>query len=235
MKDLIIKVCGMRDADNIRQVAALGVDMIGMVFCRESPRYVGMIPSLSGMLPDYSEERLHQIESGAGRPARHRPMRVGVFRDDMPQTIIAHIYNYGLDYVQLHGDESPVMIDNLRRSVVPDLAPRLGIIKTISVASEADLARTAEYEGVADYLLFDTACAEGGGSGRPFDWQWLGAYRGQTPFLLSGGIGPEDVGRIRALNHPMLAGVDVNSRFETAPAMKDVALVRQLVAGLLGD
>ena len=113
---MLIKVCGMRDADNIKAVAALDIDLMGFIFYPQSPRYVKMISSRAGIIPDYSEERLKAGGMPQTRPeGTPRVRKVGVFVDDMPQNIITRVYNYGLDYIQLHGDESPVMIDNLRR------------------------------------------------------------------------------------------------------------------------
>lgn len=230
---MIIKVCGMRDAQNIQDVAALGPDMLGFIFWPQSPRYVRMVSSQAGIIPDYSPERLHdagranEMVTGAG--AEHSPLRVGVFVDEMPQNIVTRVYNYRLDYVQLHGGESPVMIDNLRRTLIPDIAPHIKIIKAISVSSEADLRQTADYEGLVDLFLFDIPTAAHGGSGTRFDWSMLDAYQGSVPFLLSGGIGPDDVARIKTFRHPRFAGVDLNSRFETEPGMKDVGLLRDFM------
>ena len=159
---MIIKVCGMTDAENITAVEHLGVDMIGMVFYPQSPRYVQMVRSRAGSMPDYSRERLDQLQrhldDGAApvqKPA-HVP-RVGVFVDDMPQNIVTRVYNYGLDYVQLHGDESRITCDNLRRTIDPDIRPGLRIIKAIPVADAHDIDRWHEYDGAVDMLLFDTA------------------------------------------------------------------------------
>lgn len=232
MKDMIIKVCGLRDARNIQEVAALGVDMLGFIFWPQSPRYVQMVSSQAGIIPDYSRERLHEASWGTGSVAPtavHRPQRVGVFVDDMPQNIITRVYNYHLDYVQLHGHESPVMVDNLRRTLIPDIAPDIKVIKAVSVASAGDLRQTAAYEGLVDLFLFDTKCATVGGSGEQFDWSVLDAYEGTVPFLLSGGIGPGDAARVRAFRHPRFAGIDLNSRFETAPGMKDVGLLQTFI------
>lgn len=228
---MIIKVCGMREPENIRAVEELGVDMIGFIFVPQSKRYVRMISSNAGILPDYADERQNET-SAAGKKA---PLRVGVFVDDMPQNIITRIYNYNLDYVQLHGDESAVMIDNLRRSVDPDIHKGLKIIKAISVASENDVKRWREYEGHADMLLFDTKGDEAGGNGRHFDWELLNAYDGNIPFLLSGGIDIDDTLEIRKINNPMFAGVDINSRFETEPAVKDVEKIRNFIRLLKDD
>lgn len=219
---MIIKVCGMRDADNIRAVSALGVDMIGLIFWPQSPRYVRMINSRSGIIPDKAGEGV--VDGGLARPKL-----VGVFVDDMPQNIVTRVYNYNLDYVQLHGHESPTMIDNLRRTLDPDIRPGIKIIKAVSVGCADDVERCRDYEGCVDMFLFDTRTPKVGGSGEQFDWSVLEAYTGNVPFLLSGGIGLDDAGRVLRFNHPQLAGIDINSRFETSPGIKDVEKVRQFV------
>ena len=228
---MIIKVCGMRDADNIREVSELDIDMMGFIFWKDSPRFVRMISSHAGIIPDYSEERLNK-NSGKVVDDQHRIKRVGVFVDDMPQTIVTRIYNYELDYVQLHGEESCIMIDNLRRTLEPDIRTGVKIIKTISVSSAEDIEKTKEYEGCVDLFLFDTKCPTMGGSGDKFDWSVLSAYKGNVPFLLSGGIGMEDVDKIKSFQHPQFAGVDVNSCFETEPGVKDVEKLRLFVEKL---
>ena len=228
---MIIKVCGMRDADNIREVSELDIDMMGFIFWKDSPRFVRMISSHAGIIPDYSEERLNK-NSGKVVNDQHRIKRVGVFVDDMPQTIVTRIYNYELDYVQLHGEESCIMIDNLRRTLEPDIRTGVKIIKTISVSSAEDIEKTKEYEGCVDLFLFDTKCPTMGGSGDKFDWSVLSAYKGNVPFLLSGGIGMDDVDKIKSFQHPQFAGVDVNSCFETEPGVKDVEKLRLFVEKL---
>lgn len=277
----LIKVCGMRDAQNIREVAALGVNLIGLIFYPKSPRYIESISSDAGIIPDYSslnsltpkplskgegsdmldkqlkaeetegEARNKQIESeqlkstqskapfnkvttplsfGEGQGGEAAiPKFVGVFVNDMPQNIITAVYNYHLSYVQLHGDESPVMIDNLRRTLVPDIVPQIKIIKAISVSNAEDLKCCEQYEGHVDLFLFDTKCKGYGGSGQKYDWSVLEAYTGQTPFLLSGGIGPGDADRLRDFHHPQCVGIDLNSKFETAPGMKDINLLQNFL------
>lgn len=234
---MLIKVCGLREAENIKAVDDLGVDMTGFIFAPQSKRYVEMISSCAGTMPDYSEARLkalknQQMTNEQEKPAdaqETHPKRVGVFVDDVPQNIITRIYNYALDYVQLHGEESVVMIKNLKESVADGIAPNLKIIKAISISSAANFETCAQYEGVADMLLFDTKCDTRGGSGRQFDWSLLNHYHGTTPFLLSGGIGPDDAEAILQIDHPMFAGVDLNSRFETAPGVKDVEMLRGFI------
>ena len=228
---MIIKVCGMRETENIRQVAALGVDMMGFIFWPESQRFVKMISAQAGIIPDYSEERLRKMrnKTQASASAENRPKRVGVFVDEMPQSIVTRVYNYELDFVQLHGNESAVMIENLKRTLIPDIAPDIKIIKALSIREKDDVKRWREYEGAADMLLFDTKCKTVGGSGEQFDWSVLEAYDGNIPFLLSGGIGPEDTERVLKYSHPQFAGIDLNSRFEISPAVKDVEKLKTFI------
>ena len=218
---MMIKVCGMREPDNIRAVAELGVDMIGFVFCKDSPRYVGSISTHAGLIPDMADESL--INSAK------EPARVGVFVNEMPQTVITHAYNYELDYIQLHGSESGIYIDNLRRTLVPDILPDVKIIKAISVGQAEDVERWHEYDGHADMLLFDTKCEAHGGSGRHFDWSLLAAYDGHLPFLLSGGIRPEDAEAVRSFHHPRCMGIDLNSGFEDEPGVKNLEKLRRFI------
>ena len=207
----------MRDADNIRDISALGVDMIGLIFYPPSPRYVQQFSSWAGIIPDYAPDM--------GKT----PLRVGVFVDDMPQNIVTRVYNYNLDYIQLHGNEPRETLENLRATIDPDIKPKIKIIKAISVSSAEDIKKYKEYVGAADLFLFDTKCKTVGGSGEQFDWQVLQAYDGDVPFLLSGGIGPDDAERIKNFHHPKCIGIDLNSKFEIEPALKDVEKLKQFL------
>lgn len=199
---MIIKVCGMRDAENIRDVEALGIDWLGLIFWSKSGRYVSE-------RPDYLP---------------HNARRVGVFVDETPEKIVSISRLYDLDFIQLHGHESITDINRLRQIIANQDASTIPpqLIKAFSIATAEDLAQVSAYEGVVDYFLFDTKGPSVGGNGTQFDWQVLAHYHGQTPFLLSGGIGPEDAERIRAFHHPQCIGIDLNSRFELSPGMKDV-------------
>ena len=207
----------MRDADNIRDISALGVDMIGLIFYPPSPRYVQQFSSGAGIIPDYAPDM--------GKT----PLRVGVFVDDMPQNIVTRVYNYKLDYIQLHGNEPRETLENLRATIDPDIKPKIKIIKAISVSSAEDIKKYKEYVEAADLFLFDTKCKTVGGSGEQFDWQVLQAYDGDVPFLLSGGIGPDDAERIKNFHHPKCIGIDLNSKFEIEPALKDVEKLKQFL------
>lgn len=207
----------MRDADNIRDISTLGVDMIGLIFYPPSPRYVQQFSSGAGIIPDYAPDM--------GKT----PLRVGVFVDDMPQNIVTRVYNYKLDYIQLHGNEPRETLENLRATIDPDINPNIKIIKAISVSSAEDFKKYKEYVGAADLFLFDTKCKTVGGSGEQFDWQVLLAYDGDVPFLLSGGIGPDDAERVKNFHHPKCIGIDLNSKFEIEPALKDVEKLKQFL------
>lgn len=231
---MTVKVCGMRVGPNIREVSALGVDMLGLVFWPESPRYVAQTRARGGFYPDYSPFAKSADELG-GIPKLqqqiNKPLRVGVFVDDMPQTIVTRVFNFYLDFVQLHGDESPVMIDNLKRTLDPDIRP-VKVIKTIFIENAGDFENCAQYEGSADYLLFHNKTKAMGGSGEKFDWNLLNEYKGELPFFLSGGIGPDDAEAIKAIKHPKFEGIDLNSKFEIEPAVKDVEALRTFLEKL---
>lgn len=224
----MIKVCGMRSPGNIRAVAQLPIDMMGFIFYPKSSRYVEMSSSLAGIVPDTSGDAWTDIGDESGRPID----KVGVFVDATVQDVITHVVGYGLDAVQLHGSETPTYVRNLISTVIPDIMPRLKVLKAISISSAADFGLCSQYEGLVDMFVFDTKCSGHGGSGVKYDWALLDSYRGNTPFLLSGGIGEDDVERIKAVSHPQFAGVDLNSRFETAPGVKDVERLRHFIGSL---
>jgi phosphoribosylanthranilate isomerase len=204
MNSRLIKVCGMREADNIRQVEALGIDWLGFIFWPKSSRFV--------------HERPAYLPASA--------KRVGVFVDADIEVVRETAAAYCLDIIQLHGKESPAYIKHLRSLCSDHVAV---IVKAFNIATPEDLKQTEPYEGITDYFLFDTKAKMVGGNGTQFDWTVLNDYQGNTPFILSGGIGPDDAEKVKAFHHPMLAGIDLNSRFETVPAHKDVNLLRTFI------
>ena len=183
----------MRQPENIRKIETLGIDWMGFIFFARSPRNVET-------LPDYM-------------PSRQK--RVGVFVNPTAEFVIEKVRDFGLDLVQLHGKETPEFCQKVKQTA------RVQVIKAFSIASADDLSATELYDGACDYLLFDTKCESVGGSGQRFNWAVLDRYKGKTPFLLSGGIGLENVDDVLQFSHPQLAGLDLNSKFETAPAIKD--------------
>lgn len=223
----------MCDARNIREVSALDIDMMGFDFYPSSERFVQMISSQAGIVPDFSPERLKK----ATRPGEtgntmvpKRISRVGVFVDDMPQSIISRVYNYSLDFVQLNGDESEVMIDNLKRSLVPDLVPEIKVIKAFDICSTADFARCSVFESCTDLFLFNIGCGTKTGRNREDALKMTKAYNGKTPFLLGGNIGLDDAEAVKSLHHPQFAGVDLNEQFEVSAGIKDVERLQKFIA-----
>lgn len=206
---MLIKVCGMRDPDNIRAVEALGVDMMGFIFWPHSRRYVGEKPAY---LPQNCK-------------------RVGVFVDAAPEDILARCGEFGLDIIQLHGHETPASISALREKAAA-LRPGIRIVKSLSIKGAEDLAQTSAYDSVCDAFLFDAKGKLPGGNGLQFDWDVLRQYYGRIPFLLSGGIEPGEGQRIREFIVPGCIGVDLNSRFETAPGLKDPDLLEIFLENL---
>lgn len=198
---LLVKVCGMTDGDNIRQVEALGVDYIGLVFYPRSPRFVYQMP---GYLPQ-------------------RARRVGVFVDEPKETVLTYADRFGLDCVQLHGHESPLYCRSMRED------HGLKVIKVFHLATPHDLATVEAYHGMCDFFLFESKTPKLGGTGRQFDWSLLRSYHGSTPFFLSGGLNAGSAQAIRQLRHPRLAGIDLNSRFETSPGLKDPDRLRRFL------
>lgn len=148
--------------------------------------------------------------------------RIGVFVNESSENILLKAQEFGLHHIQLHGRETPEQCRKLK-------AAGLGIIKVFSIAREIDLRPVGCYEGICDYFLFDTACSGYGGSGKTFNWNILQAYRGKTPFLLSGGLRPGSLSSLLQFKHEQWAGIDLNSGFETAPALKDAAAVHTFI------
>lgn len=196
----LIKVCGMTRADNIRAVETLGVDMIGFIFYPKSPRFLYQLPEY---LPEHAR-------------------RVGVFVNADKENVLVYADRFGLSYVQLHGNESPEYCRSLH-------AHGLRIIKAFSIASPKDLTAISGYAGLCDYYLFDTKSPQYGGSGNQFDWNILHRYNDSTPFLLSGGINAHSAEALRRFHHPQMAGIDLNSRFETKPGIKDVERIARFL------
>lgn len=199
---MIIKVCGMRDEENIRQLEQLDIDWMGFIFFSESPRFVG--PKLS-----YLPKKVKKI---------------GVFVDQIPQIISELAKQNHLEMIQLHGSEPPWYCINLQEEGYK-------IIKSFGIDTDGYIpnAQLNAYEGKCDYFLFDTKTKLHGGSGKRFNWERLKDYDGDTPFILSGGISPEDAEEIKSLKHPKFAGIDINSCFEIEPAYKDIEMIKSFI------
>lgn len=192
---MIIKVCGMRDAQNIRDVESLRPDMMGFMCWNGSKRYVSQKP---GYLPDVC--------------------RVGVFVNPTADEVIQKVRELGLNRIQLHGTETPELCHAIHK------ATGLPIMKAIQVAQASvfNVCSAFEHTDGVDMFLFDTKSSGWGGSGKSFDWNLLDHYNGSKPFLLAGGIGAGMEKSIAGIGHRQFAGIDLNSRFETEPAFKEI-------------
>lgn len=208
MRPLQVKVCGMRDAANIAEVGALCPDYMGFIFVESSPRYV--------------EPTLRQ--ENVSLPASVR--RIGVFKDATVSKVCEVAREFSLHGVQLHGGESVEYMRAIRRDL-----PSLLIIKSVNVSNSDDIARLSTTNGLPDLFLLD---GKSPGSGMSFDWELLSHYRAPVDFLIAGGVGPSDISRIVTLaeRYPRLIGIDINSRVESAPAVKDLQKVKEVLTRL---
>ena len=213
---LKIKVCGMREATNIAEVSALPIHFLGFIFYEKSPRYVmDAIETLRSCPDDLT--------------------RVGVFVNADIDFVLDKIIAYELNAVQLHGSETPLYVHDLavfmwkKHKIQPNV--EVEIIKAFSVDEDFDFNKTKDYKGLVDYFLFDTKTPQYGGAGMKFDWSILKKYNEETPFLLAGGITEHDVEAVLKIKAeiPQLYGLDLNSKFEIEPALKDVEKLRGFI------
>lgn len=203
-KGIAIKVCGMRGPDNIADVAKVMPDYMGFIFYPRSPRYCGFL----------------ELERKVVLPEGIEPVAVTVNMED--EELMAIASRCGITTFQLHGNESP---EDCRR--LHDKGFR--VWKAFQIDTDESLSLIGDYEGTVDIALLDTSAKGYGGSGRKFNWKILDGYRANLDFILSGGIGENDADAVIALRHPRLSGVDLNSRFETVPGVKDVARLSRFI------
>jgi phosphoribosylanthranilate isomerase len=206
MNGLKIKVCGMRDPENISGVVAALPDYLGFIFYPKSKRFVDFepLPEVLSIVPDSVK-------------------KVGVFVDEAPEKVLETVQNWNLDVVQLHGNESSEYCQQIQDSGIT-------VFKAFSVDDQFDFEILNAYSGVCDYFLFDTKGQLPGGTGKKFNWQLLENYKGDVPFFLSGGIDSDDIDAITQFIHQQLFGIDINSGFEISPALKDVEKVRSFIS-----
>ncbi|MFQ5447979.1 MAG: phosphoribosylanthranilate isomerase [Saprospiraceae bacterium] len=203
-----LKICGLKHPGNVRQLLVSQPDYLGFIFYKKSPRYAGETADLSWVknLP------------GSAR-------KVGVFVDEKLLTVRKTAATLGLHVIQLHGGEPPAHCEALRKE-------GLEIWKVFAVNEDFDFEKTKPYAGVCHKFLFDTKSKSRGGNGVAFDWSLLEKYAGETPFVLSGGIGPENAKPVKTLSSNRslrLAAIDINSRFEIEPGLKDISLVKKFM------
>lgn len=206
MNQPYIKVCGMTSMQQVHELAALGVDYAGFIFYEKSPRFVG------------SKIAAEDLKTFTGI------QKVGVFVNETAEKVLQIVAEYALDAVQLHGDETPELCKNLLGEVT--------VIKAFRIkGDEAALTELlASYEDSVDYFLFDTRAQEYGGTGLKFDWSVLAHASINKPYFLSGGIGLDDAEQVKAfITNNNIFSLDVNSRFEIEPGVKDIDQVRQFI------
>jgi phosphoribosylanthranilate isomerase len=198
-----LKVCGMKDYENILQVGELLPDYMGFIFYENSPRFVGhhfiLPPSLD-----------------------NRVSRVGVFVNLDAANVIELVGKYKLDFVQVHGDESHAYCSNLKNH-------NIKIIKVFRVDEQFDFVSTKEFEDLADYFLFDTKGKLYGGNSVPFNWRLLEKYNQRVPFFLSGGLHSSHMLELGVLSKFNIHGVDVNSGVEDKPGLKNNAKIQEII------
>lgn len=215
-----VKVCGMRDPENIEALSQVPIDFIGLIFYPLSPRFAAANKKLEKWLAKESPAALKSIA------------RVGVFVNAELEDLLNRIHDYELDYIQLHGTESYEYCKELFSLWEFSSIRRASIIKAFSIDAKFNFDTVKDYEPYCKYFLFDTKGASFGGNGEQFDWSLLEKYQGEVPFLLSGGISEDSATAIKQLKHPKLAGVDINSKFETAPGIKDIASIHRFIQEL---
>lgn len=191
-----IKVCGLKHPENIQAVAALQPDYMGFICYRKSPRYIDVLPA----------------DALASIPASIH--KTGVFVNENAEAINLLIDKYGFDIIQLHGDESPEFGKAFRN--------RVTVIKAFGVDNDFDFGQLDNYVNNVDYFMFDTKTSGYGGSGKAFNWNILNKYTLDIPFFLSGGISLDNIDEIKNIAHSQFYAVDLNSRFEIEPSLKNI-------------
>jgi phosphoribosylanthranilate isomerase len=203
---LLIKVCGMREAQNCQAVAGLNPNMMGFIFYEKSPRFVGHNFTMPELL-------------------NNEVKRVGVFVNESIDDVVRMVNQHRLDFVQLHGDETPDYVKTL-------FEKHIKVIKAFRVDEHFDFEDTLSYTPYVEYFLFDTKGQHYGGNAIRFNWDLLQQYKGKTPFLLSGGIKQEHLSEVSAFKHPQFVGIDLNSGVELSAGVKNIEKVKEIIQEL---
>jgi len=197
-----LKICGMKYPENILQASELLPDFMGFIFWKKSSRY------FDGEIPTLPESI----------------QKVGVFVNESLKNVLSTVQKHQLDFVQLHGNESVVYCFELKKQ-------NIKIIKVFSIENDFDFEQLKPFEPFVNYFLFDTKGKLPGGNGQTFHWEILKNYDSDKPFFLSGGIGMDEIENLQKLNLPIFA-IDINSKFETAPGIKNTELIKQFITKL---
>ena len=202
-----VKICGLTLRENIEDIIMLQPDMIGFTFYKQSRRYIGSDRKLKGFIKNLSGAK-----------------KTGVFVNPSYDEITNAIFEYSLDYIQLHGDESADFCNNVNKTIP--------VIKAFRIMEGFNFQFLTYYISSSTYFLFDTYTEEYGGSGKKFDWTILNNYHFDQQFFLSGGIGYEDINRIKKIVHPAFIGIDINSCVEDKPGYKSIDKVKKMIHGI---
>ncbi len=202
-----IKICGMKNPENIKSVQLLMPDFMGFIFHEKSPRFVdeNTLIEIIDVLDEQSDTK-----------------RIGVFVNEELTVIEDIVKRLNLDLVQLHGEEQPIFCSEVQLLGVQ-------VIKAFAVDSNFDYAQLDDFREVCDYYLFDTKGKFPGGNGFAFDWTILAGYTGEMPFFLGGGIDFNSIKKIKGFKHPQLFAIDLNSRFEFSTGLKDVEILEKFI------
>jgi len=204
-KVINIKVCGMRDESNIKDLVKVNPDYIGFIFYPGSKRFIG---------EDFNLKILDYIPDSISK--------VGVFVNAGREYILEKSRLFGLALIQLHGDESAGFCREL-------FDTGFSVIKAFYVNEEFNFETINPFKPFCKYFLFDTKCSTFGGSSKKFNWDILRVYDNEKPVFLSGGIGGEDAGLIKQLDFLNIHAIDINSRFEKKPGLKDISKIRKFI------
>ncbi len=211
-KGMRVKVCGMTDLDQLHQLGDMGVEFAGMIFYHKSPRFV-----------------LRHLKGHEVKKARLKVFKIGVFVNSSYEEVMNHVDNYGLDMVQLHGDERPYFCEQISNYI--------SVIKAFRISETDNIEwKIKDFYNDSDMFLFDTEGKGFGGTGKKFDWKILSGLNINKSFLLSGGIQPGDEENIfQFMKDPVsknLFCVDINSKFEASPGVKNMDAIKTFVDNL---
>lgn len=201
-----IKICGLKYTENINEILGLNPDYIGFIFHKNSPRYVG-------------DNFICDIDTG-------KTDKVGVYVNHEKDFIVNTSSKIGAKHVQLHGSETPELCQSLKNE-------GLIVIKAFQIDNNFDFNKLTQYKDSVNYFLFDTKTKNYGGSGKKFDWTLLKNYNGEIPFILSGGIGPNDALALienKEIKKLKIHAIDINSKFENAAALKDINALNHFIS-----
>lgn len=205
-----LKVCGLKHQSNIEELMNAKIDYLGFIFYKKSSRYIDDSISF-----DFVRQIPKHIQ------------KVGVFVNETADNILNTVAHYNLDVAQLHGDESEKLCEELK--------PYVTIIKACRIHDHFDFTTLEKYFPHVNFFLFDTDTKTYGGSGQQFNWELLNQYTYNKPFFLSGGIDDSSIKQLQQFNHPQLHAIDINSKFEISPALKDVKKIKQFIQTIYTD